>query len=228
MGKKSRQKRQKAQYPMATVIYYGPDDRTATKVAVGIICGPGEEAAMVRRWHGIGVERDVAIQTQIAEFVEQQGAKSVLVNEGILGCPHEEGMDYPEGTECLYCSFWRGKPRDLGRVTLLTQLGGRKKSGKASASFAVATYNREQWQRLREVATDRETLEATWEEWQAVKDQQVARLRSSGFQVHEVAVDVDGLEEYCRQRGVANDSAARAEYAVYRMQRQSGGDQLEV
>jgi hypothetical protein len=27
----------------------------------------------------------------------------------VIGCPHEEGIDFPEGQECPYCPFWRGK-----------------------------------------------------------------------------------------------------------------------
>jgi hypothetical protein len=26
--------------------------------------------------------------------------------EKIFGCPHEEGIDYPEGEKCPYCPYW--------------------------------------------------------------------------------------------------------------------------
>jgi len=30
---------------------------------------------------------------------------------GIIGCPHEEGTDYPEGKSCPQCPFWAGRDR---------------------------------------------------------------------------------------------------------------------
>ena len=26
-----------------------------------------------------------------------------------MGCPHEEGEDFPEGEDCPFCPFWKGK-----------------------------------------------------------------------------------------------------------------------
>ena len=37
-------------YPVATVAFYGPDDRRASKVAVGILLREHEEPAQRRRW----------------------------------------------------------------------------------------------------------------------------------------------------------------------------------
>src|SRR4051794_40601449 len=37
-------------YPVGTIAFYGPDDKRATKVAVGIILGERQEAADLRRW----------------------------------------------------------------------------------------------------------------------------------------------------------------------------------
>jgi len=38
-------------YPLATIAYYGPDERRACKVAVGIVLGEGQHVAELRRWH---------------------------------------------------------------------------------------------------------------------------------------------------------------------------------
>ena len=37
-------------WPVATVALYGPDDRRATKLAVGIVPAEGAEASDLRRW----------------------------------------------------------------------------------------------------------------------------------------------------------------------------------
>ena len=44
-------------------------------------------------------------------FVEKHDAVSVFVAGKILGCPHEEGVDYPEGGACPDCPFWAGRDR---------------------------------------------------------------------------------------------------------------------
>ena len=37
-------------FPVATVAFYGPDDRRASKVAVGIVRAENEEAVELKRW----------------------------------------------------------------------------------------------------------------------------------------------------------------------------------
>jgi hypothetical protein len=37
--------------------------------------------------------------------------KSVLMTDGIIGCPHEEGIDYPEGEASPECPYWREMDR---------------------------------------------------------------------------------------------------------------------
>ena len=108
MSRKS-SRQQQAKLPVATVIYYGPDDKTATKAAVTIIKRWGEEPAAMNRWWGMNVARDPNIQKEIADFIREQGARSVVVTDGVFGCPHEEGIDFPVGVDCPFCPFWKGK-----------------------------------------------------------------------------------------------------------------------
>lgn len=35
----------------------------------------------------------------------------MAMTDSILGCPHEEGIDYPEGGSCPQCPFWSGRDR---------------------------------------------------------------------------------------------------------------------
>jgi len=96
------------QYPIATVAYYGPDDKTVTKIAVGII--ESEDAKpIVRRWSGPDVVTNPEVRAQIGDFIQSHGARHVAMSDGVLGCPHEEGIDFLAGQECPYCPFWRGK-----------------------------------------------------------------------------------------------------------------------
>ena len=95
-------------YPIATVAYYGPDDRTPTKVAVGIV-DQFHEVVAIERWAGPDVATNPEIKAQIYAFIAQYGVTTVAITDGIIGCPHEEGLDFPEGEECPFCPFWRGK-----------------------------------------------------------------------------------------------------------------------
>ena len=100
-------------YPLATVAFYGPDDRRATKVAVGIVPGPQSGVGELRRWTvDTGDLRwNEAILTEVASFLRGHDVLSVAMVERILGCPHEEGIDYPEGSSCPECPYWAGRDR---------------------------------------------------------------------------------------------------------------------
>ena len=104
-------------FPVATVAYYWPDNRKATKVAVGIIKHEGAEAIM-RRWHTAETDArlDEKITHEILGYISEHKADSIAAVAKILGCPHEEGKDYPEGQACPQCPYWAGRNRwaDLG------------------------------------------------------------------------------------------------------------------
>ena len=105
-------------YPVATVAFYGPDDTHATKVAVGIVAAEGAQVEALERW--FAEERDVrsdpAIERAILDFIQRHGVKSVVMTDRIIGCPHEEGVDYPEGQACPRCPFWAHRDRWTGEV----------------------------------------------------------------------------------------------------------------
>ena len=92
----------------APMAFYGPDDKTTTKIAAGVFEGPNSKAIM-RRWVATDVMTNPKIQRQIKEFFKQYGVKSVSMSDGNMGCPHEEGKDFPVGEDCPFCPFWAGK-----------------------------------------------------------------------------------------------------------------------
>ena len=53
---------------------------------------------------------DISIAHEILEFIEKHGARSVAMTDRIIGCPHQEGIDY-HGEWCPVCEFWRGRDR---------------------------------------------------------------------------------------------------------------------
>jgi hypothetical protein len=104
-------------WPIATIAYYGPDLSRASKVAVGIVPSEGAPADQMRAWtveHG-DIRQDAAVAEQILDFIAEHGALSVAMTDGIIGCPHQEGIDY-EGEWCPVCEFWRGRDRFTGKM----------------------------------------------------------------------------------------------------------------
>jgi hypothetical protein len=96
------------EYPIGTVALYGPDDRTTTKIAAGVITSATAEP-IVKRWVATDVTTNPKIQQEMREFFTEHGVKSVALSEGNMGCPHEEGEDFPVGEDCPFCPFWAGK-----------------------------------------------------------------------------------------------------------------------
>jgi hypothetical protein len=96
-------------YPVGTIAFYGPDNRFASKVAVAVILGENEDPAALERWHSEteDVRLSAAIGEQVLAFLEQHGVTSVVMTDRIIGCPHEEGIDYIGPT----CPFWAGRDR---------------------------------------------------------------------------------------------------------------------
>jgi hypothetical protein len=107
-----------AGYPVATVAYYGPNDRVATKVAVGIVLGEDEEPAFLERWFSEGhdLRNDHDVNEKIIKFIRGHAVKSVAMLGSIIGCPHQEGVDYPEDSKCPQCPFWANRDRWTGEV----------------------------------------------------------------------------------------------------------------
>jgi len=100
---------------MGTLARYGPDEHTTTKIVAGFIKREGAEA-IIERWVGTGVLDDPKVQEQIRQFFQRHGVTSVVATDRNIGCPHEEGEDFPEGEDCPFCPFWRGKQGSARRV----------------------------------------------------------------------------------------------------------------
>ncbi len=59
---------------------------------------------------------DDLAQESLVAFIRGCDAPTVVAPEAILGCPHEEGTDYPEGEACPACPFWAGRDRWAGLI----------------------------------------------------------------------------------------------------------------
>lgn len=106
-------------WPMATVAYYGPDLDRATKVSVGIMPAFAQPAIAMRAWtiaEG-DIRRNSDVIREMLDFIAEHNALSVGIADAILGCPHQQDIDY-SGDWCPdpACTFWHGRDRWTGEV----------------------------------------------------------------------------------------------------------------
>ena len=132
-------------HPIATLAFYGPDDKKASKAVLGIFACKGAEPQL-HKWFGespeVDLRYDAKLQNAWIEIIRREGVRSLAMMEAINGCPHEEGVDYSVGQECPACPFWakQRRPGDREATSLQT---------------AIASYKPDQWEALLASAADR-------------------------------------------------------------------------
>jgi hypothetical protein len=101
--------RRSGRYPVATIATYGPDSRLATKLVVSVLDRPGQrDPSATHTWitQAVDVRHDPEIVAEVAGFLQQHGAKQTVASDRVIGCPHEERIDYPMARICPRCPFW--------------------------------------------------------------------------------------------------------------------------
>ena len=75
-------------------------------------------------------------------------------------------------------------------------------------------YQPEQWDRLKETASDPEFIEASHGEWLTRLRRVEADMKRIGVLVRTVDVDVEEMAGYCEQEGIPNTREFRSQYAA--------------
>jgi hypothetical protein len=103
-------------YPIGTIAFYGPTGERASKAVASIVVAPESEPIEMRSWFAEDhdVRADPTIFARIAAYLRENGAHSVAMTDAIIGCPHQEGIDYPLGETCPRCPYWAGRDRWAG------------------------------------------------------------------------------------------------------------------
>jgi NAD(P)-dependent dehydrogenase (short-subunit alcohol dehydrogenase family) len=196
-------------YPVATLAFYGPNDRKASKAVLGIKRDKQAEIEL-HKWFRSSPQADlrydVKLQNTWIEIIRREGVKSLAMLEEINGCPHEEGIDYPMGEECPECPFWALRTRPIDQ------------QGQSEVITGVAWYKPEQWPELLASAEDRDKLNASWEEWHTQAEELVQKMKSEGLFPVRVLLDIDEIKEYCEEHGVPNNGEARSQLALLKTQ----------
>ncbi|MGY3583964.1 hypothetical protein ACVIGB_006978 [Bradyrhizobium sp. USDA 4341] len=100
-------------YPVGTVAFYGPDNTRGSKVAVAVITAPEAPPFALRRWvvETGDIRANSTVMEEVATFLRVEEVRSVALTSELMGCPHEEGIDYPEGEVCPQCPYWANRER---------------------------------------------------------------------------------------------------------------------
>jgi len=92
-------------FPIGTIAYYGPDDKVVSKIVAAVLVDENTNP-IIKKWSGDGIAQNPETASEIGKFFQEQQVANVVMTEGIIGCPHEEGIDYPIGESCPQCPFW--------------------------------------------------------------------------------------------------------------------------
>jgi len=114
---RKRAKKGRRRFPLATLAFYGPDDQQASKLVASILEREGAEPSPMQKWYSAAgdVRNDARILGEVIAFLEENGARRVVMPDRVIGCPHEEGIDY-SGSVCPRCPSWATRDRWTGDV----------------------------------------------------------------------------------------------------------------
>ena len=80
--------------------------------------------------------------------------------------------------------------------------------------IAFCWYQRDEWEKLKATAADKDDLDDTYDEWKSNASSAIQDLRDDGQLIQKVSIKIDQLEAWCEEEGVDNNSQARSRYAM--------------
>lgn len=90
----------------------------------------------------------------------------------------------------------------------------RQSKNRNQAVVGVAWYRAEQWDRLRQIAVDGESMHESYDEWHAEATQRLRQLQFRGIKARKVDVDLDELIAWCDRRQLPLDGSARSQFVA--------------
>lgn len=97
----------------------------------------------------------------------------------------------------------------------------KKPKHKKEQPIALAWYTEEQWELLRQVAADWDSMDQTFAQWKNSAGNAYRVLLESGYPVETVDVDVTDLIQWCKSRNRPIDGEARSDYIEEKVEARS-------
>ena len=94
------------QFPIGTIVYYGPDDKVTTKIVASVFLTENDPPKTMK-WTGDGVVTNPQVIAELGRFFKENGVQRVVMTGSNAGCPHDEAIDYPIGEKCPVCLYWK-------------------------------------------------------------------------------------------------------------------------
>ena len=92
-------------------------------MVVAILEQENIDPAHLKKWFSKNdISHDFHAFEEAMEFIKEHDVKSVTIRDRIIGRPHEEGIDYPEGQSCAECPFWAGLNRWPGELEIKSKV----------------------------------------------------------------------------------------------------------
>lgn len=104
---------------VVTISLYGKNDQVASKLVATTIHMGSKKIKEMKKWYSyaeVDVREIPEVVKELAVFVEKWNPKILSSLDKIIGCPHEEGIDYPENESCQECPFWSYRDRFTGEL----------------------------------------------------------------------------------------------------------------
>lgn len=100
-----------------------------------------------------------------------------------------------------------------------------KKHSRLDVVLGVAWYRPEQWNRLLEIAADRDGLEDTYEEWLRFAERSLPQLSRHGILPQKVDIDVEELLQWCNDQNCPVNASARVKFVAEKLVQQHKVDE---
>jgi len=84
--------------------------------------------------------------------------------------------------------------------------------------IAFAWYRPEDWQRLREISSDTNALESSYDEWLLQAEEGFRKTREVGMDVTKIFINLDDLAKWCQENHLDINSDSRSNYAAMKLQ----------
>ena len=89
--------------------------------------------------------------------------------------------------------------------------------------LGIAWFDRDEWRKMREVAVDSANLDDTFEEWEAGATRILGGLQARGVLAEPVHISTSELRQWCVERNLQLDGAARAEFTDFKLRQKYEG-----
>jgi hypothetical protein len=97
--------KEKKNFPIGILVHFGPDSETITKT-VAVVVQRKNATLSIKSWNTPDISSNPKIAKDIGNYFKQNLVEEILMTDGVAGCPHDEGVDYPRGSDCPHCPYW--------------------------------------------------------------------------------------------------------------------------